>query len=61
MVLYHQDDVIFVEERGTDGLIAFIWEEDVIIMENRGTYQDIVIGGLSLHKVIGNRPRVNNN
>jgi hypothetical protein len=33
MVLYHQDDVIFVEERGTDGLIAFIWEEDVIIME----------------------------
>jgi hypothetical protein len=61
MVLYHQDDVIFVEERGTDGLIAFIWEEDVIIMENRGTYQDIVIGGLSLHKVIGNRPRVSNN
>jgi hypothetical protein len=61
MVLYHQDDVIFIEERGTDGLIAFIWEEDVIIMENRGTYQDIVIGGLSLHKVIGNRPRVSNN
>jgi hypothetical protein len=61
MVLYHQDDVIFVEERGTDGLIAFIWEEDVIIMENRGAYQDIVIGGLSLHKVIGNRPRVSNN